>query len=336
MTESLRIALTHTPLPHGVNARPRLAGSLEQFGHEVTLMRNEMPAEGSCDVLWIQGNANWHPRVCEGLKRATPRGVCPLVVLWQTEPLPPPSASPFPRPRLHLREWAKILLRDRRATDPYTNARRLSRLMDEGLIDLLIVSTPSRQAFLAEHGIQAHLVPMGYDPSFGGDMRLAERDIDVLFLGSLDVPRRRRLISRLREAGVKVEAKGSWHEKETWGEARTELLNRTKIFLNIQRFPGELSGLRMILGMSNKTLVISEPTYLPGPYLPGTHWIAATIEQMPAVIAHYLKHEDERERIAQAGHDLVVNEITMEGSTRAVLRLIETAMKERRASRNSG
>jgi hypothetical protein len=323
----LHIALTHTPLPNGEYARPELVDSLEGFGHRVTLIGDGLPAGEPVDVLWIDHNANWYPRLCRQLGELSGRAERPFVLLWHSEPLPLPAEAPFPRPHLHLRERAKVLLRDSRATDPYTNARRLQQLMQRRVIDLLVVSTPSRQAFLAERGICAPFVPLGYHTSHGRDLKRAQRDIDVLFLGALDVPRRRRLIAQLRSAGVRVEALGSWHRKDTWGEARTELLNRTKIFLNIQRYPGEMSGLRMILAMANKAMVISEPIYLPGPYRPGEHWAEAGIEQMPEVIAYYLQHEAERQRLVEAGHELVMNQITLERSAGAILELVASARK---------
>jgi hypothetical protein len=230
--------------------------------------------------------------------------------------------SGLPWPHLHLREIAKILLRDARATDVYTNYFRLRRLASEGLPDLLVVSTLGRLEFLTERGFAAHWVPLGYVPTHGRDMGLP-CDIDVLFLGALDIPRRKRLIKRLRQRGVNLLALGSWFDPNYWGENRTRLLNRTKILLNILRHPGNLSDHRLILGMANKALVISEPMYNPAPYVPGKHYISATIEEMPEAISYYLAHDDERERIANEGHQLVTQEVTMARSLSCILELIQ-------------
>jgi hypothetical protein len=175
---------------------------------------------------------------------------------------------------------------------------------------------------LAERGIPAHWVPLGYDPSRGHDMGLS-RDIEVLFLGTLEVPRRRRIIKRLRRRGVNLLAMGNRFDPACWGENRTRLLNRTKIFLNISRFVGELPDTRLILGMANKALVISEPIYNPAPYVPGKHYISAPIEEMPQVISYYLTHDDERAYIANEGHRFVTHEVTMAGSVSRVLELIK-------------
>ena len=325
MPTNLHIALTHRLLPSGEGTRPDLVDSLTELGHRVTLVRDALPDPRRIDIVLIASNANWHPEICRQLRRirrASAPG--PFVVVWHSEPLPLPKDAPFPRARLNLRELAKILLRDWRATDPYTNARVLARLASTRLYDLLVVSTPSRQAYLAERGIAAHAVPLGYHPSYGRDLGIA-RDIDVLFLGDPNVPRRRRLLDQLRAKGVQVEALGSWFTTDTWGEKRTRLLNRTRILLNLQRFPGELSGQRMILGMANKALVISEPIFMPGPFLPGTHWVSATVDEMPEVIARHLGNEQNRQAIVEAGYDLVMNRLTLKQSAAQVLALAAAA-----------
>jgi spore maturation protein CgeB len=92
--------------------------------------------------------------------------------------------------------------------------------------------------------------------------------------------------------------------------------------MNIQRFAGEFSGLRMIHGMANRAMVISEPMYKPDPYLPGQHFVSAPVEQMPDAIRYYLTHEREREEIATAGHQFVTQELTMERSLTRILELI--------------
>jgi len=106
-------------------------------------------------------------------------------------------------------------------------------------------------------------------------------------------------------------------------------LNQTKIFLNLQRYAGDLSGARLILGMANKALVISEPIYQPGDYIPGKHFVSATAEEMPEVINYYLRHDSEREAIADEGYKLVTQKLTMERSISRILELIREHFKRR-------
>jgi len=281
-------------------------------------------------VVWIQGNANWFPQIRSQLAACPPQAR-PLVLHWFSEPLPPPRASGLPRPRLNLKEVAKILLRDARITDLYSNAARLRSMVRKDLIDLLVVTTPARQQFLAEQGITAHFVPLGYERSnHGRDLGL-ERTRDVIFLGAI-VPRRRKLLSRLQRDGVQLDQMGGWFDPAFWGQNRTRLLNQTKIFINIARHPGELPGMRLILGMANKCLVVSEPIYEPGPYVPGKHFIASSVNEMPDAIRYYLDHPEKRQVIADAGHRLVTETLTLERSVKRILTLVDEKTRQRAQS----
>lgn len=297
-----------------------VASLLEEAGCQVTQVKDGLLDLQASSIVWTLGNANWFPLIYRQLASA-PKPERPMVILWHTELLPPPTAANLPWPRLHLREILAILRRKVYATDVYTNYFRLRALVRKGLPDLLLAPTLDRHEFLSERGIPAHWVPLGYDPSRGYDMRLS-RDIDVLFLGTLDVPRRERIIERLRRDGVELLAMGSRFDPACWGESRTRLLNRTKILLNISRAPGQLPDTRLILGMANKALVISEPIYNSAPYIPEKHYISATLEEMPEVIAYYLAHDHKREYIANEGHRFVTQEVTMARSVSHILELI--------------
>ena len=313
------ITVCRRGLPSSVDHRCVVASLLVEAGHHVVEVEDGPIQLVTDGVVLILGNANWFPAVCRQLA-ATPDRRRPLVLVWHFEPLPPPKAAGLPWPRLHLREIVKIILRDARATDVYVNYLRLRALARRGLPDILVASTPGRREFLADRGFSAHWVPLGYESSYGHDMGLS-RDIDVLFLGE-SVPRRRRLIRRLGRHGVNVLAMGGWSDPLCWGENRTRLLNRTKILLNLLRYPGELPGIRLILGMANKALVVSEPIYNPLPYVPGKHYVSATVEEMPEVIDYYLTHDSERERIVNEGHRLVTEQVTMKRSVARILELV--------------
>ncbi len=320
----LAITVCSRPLPVHRGEPSPLVARLVDAGHCVRTVAEGPVDLRAADVVWILGNANWFPRLCRQLISA-PKVGRPLVVIGHGEPLPLPRAAGMPWPRLHWRELAKIVLRDARATDAYSNYFRLRRLARHGLPDVLVVATVAWREFLAERGIAAHWVPFGYDPSYGHDLGLA-RDVGVLFLGALDVPRRRRIMRRLRRAGIGLQAAGSWSDPACWGEPRTLLLNRTKILLNLPRSPGEQCGQRLLLGMANKALVVSEPIYAPAPFVPGRHYVSAGLEEMPAAIRHYLSHDDERERIANEAYRLVTQELTAARSVSQLLALVEAGL----------
>lgn len=294
-----------------------MADCLEQAGCRVTLVGDTPDAVSAGSLVWAQGNAAWFPAVWRRL-RGMPEAERPPSLVWQSEPLPPPRASGLPFPRPSLREIAKVLLRDPRATDVYTNWIGLARLNRAGLPDVIVVSAPGRQQFLAERGIPAHFVPIGSSPAHGSDLGLA-RDIDVLFLGDLNVPRRRRVLRMLEHHGIDCLAVGGWADPAYWGDARTRLLNRVKVMVNIPRTPGEYSGIRLLLALANKVLVVSEPIVDPSPYVPGRHFVMAPLAEMPAVIRHYLADEPARQAIVEEGHRMITTELTMAKSVERIL-----------------
>ncbi len=156
-----------------------------------------------------------------------------------------------------------------------------------GLLDLVMVGGRASRDFLRDRSIPAEWVPLGYHTGYGRELGVA-RDIDVMFLGATDVPGRRRALRRLRREGVAVSVAGSWRDPRYWGEHRTQLLNRVRILLNLPRRPGEMSGQRLLLGMANGALVISEPIYDSAPFTPGEHYVSVPLDEMPAAIGSYL------------------------------------------------
>ena len=300
--------------------RRQVARILREMGFPVREIADGPWDPDQDKVLLVLGNLNWFPRLRRQLlQRGRPPGS--LVAIWHYEPLPPPKASGLRWPLPTLRETAKLLLRDRRATDVYTNYFLLRRLARRRLPDVLAVSTRGRVDFLAERSIESYHVPLGYSPGYGRDLGL-RRDVDALFLGERGIPRRRRILAGLRKAGVNLTARGDWSDPALWGESRTELLNRSKVLLHIQRLPMEFSGIRFILGMANGALVISEPVYDACPFVAGRHFVSASVEEMPAVIRHYLEHEDERRRIVTEAYTFVTQQLTMERSVSTLTDLI--------------
>lgn len=300
---------------------------LEKAGYQVSQMNDDTFDPAGVDVVWFQGNINWFPRARRQISRLGDR---PAVVAWHSEPLPFPEDSGFSQPRPTLRELAKIALRDERATDAYTNFYRIRQMHAKGLLDLCVVSARSRQTFLAEKGIPSAFVPLGFHEAMGRRLDLV-RDIDVLFIGTLDDPRHRKALKFLRLNGVSVEALGSWKDAQMWGESRTHLINRAKIFLNIQRHPGQFSGYRMMLGMGNGSMVLSEPVHDPFPYEPGVHYISSTLQDMPVTIQKYLADDAARSAIVEAGFNLATGALRMENSVLEVARLMDQMLRERSA-----
>lgn len=308
-------------MPAHSAAQRELAELIGAQGHRVVEIPDGPLSATADSVLLLAGNANWYPQIRRQLLR-TGSDERPWLVVWHGEPLPPPKASGLRLPRLSFREWIKILLRDPRVSDPYSNLLGLRRLARRGLPDLLIGSSRGRCESLGERGIAAEWVPVGC-PAGERPLPQRERDIDVLFLGDLRVPRRRRLLPMLRRGGVDVRAAGDFGDPALWGEPRRALLSRTKILLNLSRFPGELAGSRFVLGMRHGALVVSEPIYRPEPFVPGEHFVSVPADRMAEAVGYYLRREGERRRLAVRAGELVARQLMLERSVSKVLALIE-------------
>lgn len=318
-----RMMVADRRVPAIAGSRPYITKVLTDLGCTVELVADGPVDLSRCEVLLLHGNPGYFPRLRKQLL-SMPRTRRPLVATLHAEPLPPPRASGISRVSVpSAAELAKILLGDWRATDIYTNAFKLRRMMREGTIDLLFVMSAEKRQYAEEQGYKSWYIPAGSHAKTGRLLGL-ERDIDVLFIGDTRPWRRKWLLWRLRRAGIDVTVRGSWHkdEKALWGEERTRFLNRTKIVVHLQRYPGKLAAIRFVLAMSSGALIVSEPPYLPEPYVDGEHFVSATIDEMPRVIRHYLDHPEERERIAAAGHRLVSTEVTYHRSIAKMLAVI--------------
>ncbi|MGH9661033.1 MAG: hypothetical protein ACRD96_20970, partial [Bryobacteraceae bacterium] len=224
----MRILLAERPV--GETFAPDLKQIWERDGHQVDYGADGSIHPSAGGVLCIVGNINWFPRLGRWLEK-TPPVERPFIALWHYEPLPPPRAAGLPRPRLSLAEIAKIALRDPRATDVFSNFSHLRSLVRRGIPDLVMVTTEGRREYLAERGIESQWVPLGWVSRFGRPLG-RQRDIDVLFLGARNVPRRLQILRRLARSGLRVVEAGDWNDPACWGEPRVELLNRARILLN--------------------------------------------------------------------------------------------------------
>jgi hypothetical protein len=201
---------------------------------------------------------------------------------------------------------------------PYFAMARLARLdwieqaVRDGWLDHVLVSAPERALVLSARGVGVTFLPVGYHPWMGENLG-TERDLEVLFLGQHAGSNQR--ASHLRSLQAELGARGvslSLHSAAFGGE-RAALLNRAKISLNIHRTSDfwELSRIRLFISMACGVLVVSEPADDTAPFVPGRHFVVATVSEMPDVITHYLTHEDERLAIAQTASDLITTDMTM-------------------------
>ena len=206
----LRIAVRARPFPADPWHRA-IAPRLRALGHEVDEGFDEPLDLDAHDLVLLCEEVGRFPALVRQLE-GRPPGSGPLVALWSTEPMPPPQSSGR-RARGVSRSGLCRLAR-RRPGDRIvrTNLQRQRRAVDcNRVLDIVVVTTRGAQAALAERGLAAEWVPLGHDAGwYGRDLGL-ERDVDVLFLGELRVPRRRRLLAALRAHGNR--AARAWEAK---------------------------------------------------------------------------------------------------------------------------
>ncbi len=215
------------------------------------------------------------------------------------------------------REWERVMVRGYRFK--YHNR--------DNNIDYLFAMTTAMQRFIAGKGIDIDFIPFGYNSAFGENLRL-ERDIDVLFLGRINNKRRAAILHKLSEELAAENVKLKIVDKDCYGEERTQLLNRTKISLDLPRVPWDFAPVRFLLSMSCCAMVVSEGNCPKEPYIKDVHYVQAADSDLTATILSYLRNEQQRHRITRDAYNYVKKENTLKKSVLDILQktnLVDTS-----------
>jgi len=180
--------------------------------------------------------------------------------------------------------------------------------------------------FHTGHGLPTFCIPWGTSPSWHQRLDL-ERDIDVLWLGKRRTRRRSNNIERIRQRvaadGRVMHVADGVENPLVYGDERTRLINRSKITVNVmQNWYDNSFHMRFHIDAGNRSLVISEhlpPHYKE--YVPGFHYVSADVADVPDTILHYLRHEDERNEIAENAYQLVTTKLTFATSVGKLMEL---------------
>lgn len=131
--------------------------------------------------------------------------------------------------------------------------------MKPGLIDLFKRSrvwdySKRNVDALAKVGVRVEsLVPIGYAPELTRIQHAVDKDIDVLFVGSMN-ERRKAIIDGFANAGAKVSAVFG-----AYGAKRDALIARAKLVLNVHYYDAKvLEIVRLQYLLANKVAVLSE------------------------------------------------------------------------------
>lgn len=206
------------------------------------------------------------------------------------------------------REWERVMVRGYRFK--YHNR--------DNRIDHVFTMTTAMQHFLAGKGIDIDFIPIGYHPAFGENLRL-ERDIDVLFLGRINNKRRAAILHKLNKELTAENVKLEIVDKDCYGDERTQLLNRTKISLDLPRVPWDFGAGRFLMSMSCCAMIVSEGNCPKEPYIKDVHYVQTGDSDLTTTILSYLRNEQQRRRITREAYNYVTKEITLKKSVLDIL-----------------
>lgn len=146
---------------------------------------------------------------------------------------------------------------------------------------------------------QGRHVPLGYVPQL---TRIAERrqDIDVLFYGHLSA-RRQRILEALHSRGVKVK-----YLVGVYGAERDAYIARAKLVLNVHHYSARIfEAARVVYLLANRKCVVSETGRDPAEREFAAGVAFADYGQLVATCLQLLEAPAERDRLAEAGFQLV-------------------------------
>lgn len=164
-------------------------------------------------------------------------------------------------------------------------------------------------------------VPLGYVPSLTRIAAHSEREIDVLFYGSLN-PRRAQMLEALRDRGLEVR-----HLFGIYGQERDAAIARAKVVLNLHYYEARRFELvRVSYLLANRTAVVAECDA--GTELPEGIDCAvclAPYERLPETVVRLVGDAALRTHYANAGFRWM--------SARAAAPLLEAALRDALAAR---
>ena len=364
---SIRVALVQPGTPGTLFEEfgAAAAAGFVEAGADLRIMKDGDPAVADVDIAVLFGECIRLDRSARILRGLGPER--PVTVVWQSEPFPPLDAYVTAAPETRERTVDRVLwwiqtkganvlrpvvpLRARRdlkerirrvgtrlgdidgqprrlklGVDRFERVAWIEREMKQRWLDHVLVTAPDRVDLLQTQGVEASFLPLGYHPVLGTP-GAAQRDLDVVFLGSRKDDRRPvldKLESELTERGVTLHVE----EGPCYGADRIALLQRTKVSLNLLGVERELPRMRMLLSMGSGALVVSESVTDPRPFVPGRHLVTAEPGELVDVITHYVRDDAARGAITSGATELLSSSETMKARAQTIMGLASGAARE--------
>ena len=153
----------------------------------------------------------------------------------------------------------------------------------------------------ASHGVVAEHLQLGWTQEWD-HLREGERDIDILFMGSLSPRRERALagyaetLSRYRtELILSDNSRPNWAQSESFrvDDAKWDLLGRAKVLINVhQGDEPYFEWLRIVQAISNGAVVVSEQFRRLRPAGRGHHLLMGDLDSLHLLAVTLLRDDD--------------------------------------------
>ncbi|HPM22593.1 MAG TPA: glycosyltransferase [Phycisphaerae bacterium] len=199
---------------------------------------------------------------------------------------------------------------------------------DLGAYDLMLSSLPNLVDHFRAQGLRSEFVRLAFEPRVLQHLAPAEKQFDIAFVGGLGGPHDdgTRMLGQLaRRHAVHVWGYGrdrlapdsplrATCGPPLWGRAMYQTLRNARIVFNrhIDVAANYANNMRLYEATGVGTLLLTDrKDNLAQLFEPGRDVVAyGDLEECVALAAHYLAHDDERERIAQAGQARTLREHT--------------------------
>jgi len=141
------------------------------------------------------------------------------------------------------------------------------------------------------------IVPISYSPVLQIIKQQREKDIDVLFIGSVN-PRRKAVFSSMRALGLEVVTLFG-----CYGAERNGFISRAKVLLNVHLYEAKiLEMVRISFYLANKCCVLSEESSLPKVDKEwGEGVVFGKYHALPSVADSLIKDDIKRRAVARRG-----------------------------------
>lgn len=185
----------------------------------------------------------------------------------------------------------------------------------------LCKSIISRHQWIKEEKIS--VLCSGFDEETHFRVESCEKDIDVLFIGSI-TPRRKAIIEHLRQ-------KFKIGVARALGKDMSLLFNRAKIILNIHAEAHLDTETRVFEALGCGGFLLSEKLAEENPFKNGKHLVeVSSVAEMENKIKYYLENDNERESIALCGYEEALQGHTYTHRALEVTSIMETILKTQR------